>query len=49
VKQKKTKLPLSTQTIRSLQLADQLKQVGGGLYTIIVSKCADTGGNTCPG
>ena len=51
MKQKKTKLALSTHTVRSLQSAEsltkeQLKQVGGGLYTIILSVCAQSGGCT---
>ncbi len=42
---KKTKLPLASETVRSLSLRDdQLEAVAGGTYTysVINSKCADS-------
>ncbi len=45
---KKNKLPLASETIRSLSkplLEDQLQEVvGGTLYTVLYSKCAYSGG-----
>ena len=48
MKQKKTKLPFATETVRSLSRSleeIELRAVAGGLTTsIIVTKCANSGG-----
>ena len=53
VKQKKTKLALSTETIRTLskELSDEQLQVvaGGTLTTKGITRCIISTGDTCPG